>query len=72
MSKQKTKRGCFGILFLYDVEMSLASNNLVMLEEVKSWLSSKFQIKDIDETSYVLGVRISKKNQVKKRTYYLF
>jgi hypothetical protein len=39
-------------------DILIASNDKVTLTEVKAWLSSKFDMKDMGEASYVLGVEI--------------
>lgn len=36
-----------------------------MLEDTKSWLSSNFEMKDIGEASYIVGVRIIRKRSKK-------
>uniref|UniRef100_A0ACD5Z493 Uncharacterized protein n=1 Tax=Avena sativa TaxID=4498 RepID=A0ACD5Z493_AVESA len=50
--------GKFVLLSLYVDDILIASNDKAMLMEVKSWLSSKFDMKDMGEASYVLGVEI--------------
>lgn len=46
------------ILTLYVDDILMASNDLGLLNKTKSWLSSKFEMKDMGESSYVLGVKI--------------
>jgi hypothetical protein len=46
------------LLSLYVDDILIASNNKTTLAEVKAWLSSKFDMKDMGEASYVLGVQI--------------
>ena len=48
----------FVLLSLYVDDILIASNDKVTLAVVKVWLSSKFDMKDIGEASYVLGVEI--------------
>ena len=48
----------FVLLSLYVDDILIASNDKVTLVEVKAWLSSKFDMKDMGEASYVLGVEI--------------
>jgi len=43
---------------LYVDDILIASNDKSSLVEVKAWLSSKFDMKDMGEASYVLGVKI--------------
>jgi hypothetical protein len=50
--------GNFVLLSLYVDDILIASNNNATLAEVKAWLSSKFDMKDMGEASYVLGVEI--------------
>uniref|UniRef100_A0A8R7JZD3 Retrovirus-related Pol polyprotein from transposon TNT 1-94 n=1 Tax=Triticum urartu TaxID=4572 RepID=A0A8R7JZD3_TRIUA len=48
----------FVLLSLYVDDILIASNDKSTLMEVKTWLSSKFDMKDMGEASYVLGVEI--------------
>jgi hypothetical protein len=48
----------FVFLVLYVDDILLASNNVHLLLEMKSFLSSHFDTKDVGEASYVLGVEI--------------
>jgi hypothetical protein len=50
--------GNFTLLSLYVDDILIASNNKEMLLEVKMWLSSTFDMKDMGNASYVLGVEI--------------
>jgi hypothetical protein len=50
--------GNFMLLSLYVDDILVASNNNATLAEVKAWLSAKFDMKDMGEASYVLGVEI--------------
>ena len=50
--------GNFALLSLYVDDILIASNHEGTLMEVKSWLSSTFDMKDLGEASYVLGVEI--------------
>ena len=47
---------CFLVLYVDDIQ--LATNDKGMIYEVKQFLSNKFDIKDMGETSYVIGIRI--------------
>jgi len=42
--------------FVYDI--LLATNNLGPLHETKKFLSSNFEMKDMGEASYVIGIKI--------------
>ena len=45
-------------LVLYVDDILLATNDTVMLVETKQLLFSHFDMKDLGETSYVLGIHI--------------
>ena len=48
----------FTFLVLYVDDILLASNNLGLIRETKRFLSQNFDMKDIGEASYVLGIEI--------------
>jgi Reverse transcriptase (RNA-dependent DNA polymerase) len=48
----------FIFLVLYVDDILLASSDLDMLYETKRFLSTKFEMKDLGETSYVIGIEI--------------
>ncbi|XP_074298256.1 uncharacterized protein LOC141629094 [Silene latifolia] len=48
----------FIILVLYVDDILLAANDLGMLHDVKKYLSKNFEMKDMGETSYVIGIEI--------------
>lgn len=48
----------FMILALYVDDILLATNDLGMLHETKKFLSSNFEMKDMGEAAYVLGIEI--------------
>ncbi|PKI39857.1 hypothetical protein CRG98_039762 [Punica granatum] len=48
----------FIFLVLYVDDILLASNDLGLLEETKQFLSTNFEMKDMGETSYVIGIEI--------------
>ena len=50
--------GNFTLLSLYVDDILIASSSKEMLVEVKTWLSSTFEMKDMGNASYVLGVEI--------------
>nr|AAP46197.1 putative gag-pol polyprotein [Oryza sativa Japonica Group] len=54
----KTKGGKFIILVLYVDDILLASSDINMLHQTKEFLSSNFDMKDLGEASYVLGIEI--------------
>jgi hypothetical protein len=52
------KNGKFIFLILYVDDILLASSDVRLLQETKQFLSSKFDMKDLGEASYVLGIEI--------------
>ena len=48
------------ILSLYVDDILLVGNNLEMINAIKEWLSFVFEMKDLGEASYILGVKISR------------
>ena len=55
------KKTTMGIIFLtlYVDDILLAGNNMEIIQITKQWLSSVFEIKDMGEARYVLGVDIT-------------
>ena len=45
-------------LILYVDDILLIGNDVGMMTDVKEWLASQFQMKDLGEASYVLGIKI--------------
>ena len=56
----KKSNGMFVILSLYVDDILLAGNNLEYVKTVKSWLSKSFDMKDMGEADYILGVKIQR------------
>jgi hypothetical protein len=54
----KFKSGKFIFLILYVDDILLASSDVSLLLETKKFLSSNFDMKDLGEASYVLGIEI--------------
>ena len=50
---------CFLVLYVHDI--LLATNDKSLLYEVKQFLSKNFDMKDLGETSYVIGIKIHRK-----------
>ena len=48
----------FVILVLYVDNILLAANDKGMLHDVKEFLSKNFEMKDMGEASYVIGIEI--------------
>ena len=55
---KKTSESAIVILVLYVDDILLIENDVPMLQLVKTWLSSKFFMKDLGEASYILGIKI--------------
>jgi hypothetical protein len=54
----KFKSGKYIFLILYVDDILLASSDVSLLQETKKFLSSNFDMKDLGEASYVLGIEI--------------
>ena len=52
----KRSNGSFIILSLYVDDILLASDDIEMIITIKGWLSSNFEMKDMGEANYILGV----------------
>jgi len=48
----------FIFLILYVDDILLATNDIGLLSEIKKFLSNNFEMKDMDETYYVIGIEI--------------
>ena len=55
---KKTTKGIM-FLTLYVDDILLAGNDMEMIQATKEWLSSVFEMKDMGESRYVLGVEIT-------------
>jgi len=47
-------------LILYVDDILLIGNDVAVLSTIKVWLSSQFDIKDLGEANYVLGIKITR------------
>ena len=56
----KSSRSKFVIMILYVDDILIAKNNIEYLKDIKSWLSSNFEMKDMGNAIYILGVKISR------------
>ena len=56
----KQSKGSFLILSFYVDDILLSGNDIELIIATKRWLSSNFEIKDMGEANYVLGVKIIK------------
>ncbi|RVW32749.1 Retrovirus-related Pol polyprotein from transposon TNT 1-94 [Vitis vinifera] len=55
-SRQCGSKVCFLVLYVDDI--LLATNDKGLLHEVKQFLSKNFDVKDMGEASYVIGIKI--------------
>ena len=58
--KSKNK---FVIISLHVDDILLVSNDKSFVDNIKTWLSSKFDMKDLGEVAYTLGVKILRDKQ---------
>ena len=56
----KRSKNDFAILYLYMDDILLAANSKEFVKNVKDWLYSNFDMKDMGEAAYILGVKIFK------------
>ena len=56
----KTSGSNFILLILYVDDILLASSNICLLKETKAFLLSQFDMKDMGEAHYVLGIEITR------------
>ena len=54
----KCSNNHFIILLLYVNDLLITRNYKKLIDVIKKWLSSNFEMKDMGEVSYVLGVKI--------------
>ena len=47
-------------LALYVDDILLIGNNKEVLSDVKGWLSEQFQMKDLGEAAYILGIKVTR------------
>ncbi|KAA0040367.1 gag/pol protein [Cucumis melo var. makuwa] len=55
---KKINKGKVAFLVLYVDDILLIGNDVGYLTDVKAWLATQFQMKDLGETQYVLGIQI--------------
>ena len=53
-------------LVLYVVDIILIGNDIGVMSSVKIWLSSQFDMKDLGEASYIIGMKLwqDQKNRI--------
>ena len=55
---KKTSGSTIVFLVLYIDDILIIGNDIPMMQLVKIWLSSKFSMKNLNEASYILGIKI--------------
>ena len=55
---KKTSGSAIVFLILYVDDILLIENDVSMLQSIKIWLSKKFFMKDLDEASYILSIKL--------------
>ena len=45
-------------LVLYVDDILLIGNNVEMLSSIKAWLFKQFEMKDLGEVAYILGIKV--------------
>ena len=60
-AKQFDDNGCF-VLCLYLDDILIFSSNTHFINDVKSFLSRNFDMKDLDRVDVILGIELIKKN----------
>ena len=61
----KQHKDKYVLLSLYVNDIIIARNDLEFVQTIKKWLSSAFEMKDMRETFYILGVKIRKNHSNK-------
>ena len=57
------------LLVLYVDDILLIGNDVTALSTVKVWLASTFNMKDLGETSYILGIKLIRDSKRKIRDF---
>ena len=55
---KKIQENFVTFLILYVDDILLIGNNIGVLTTIKSWLAKQFDMKDLGETSYILGIKL--------------
>ena len=56
----KNSESKFTVLSLYVDDILIVGNDIDMINMTKSWLSSRFEMKDMGEASYILEIKIQR------------
>ena len=62
---KRTSGSAIIFLILYVDDILLIENDVPMLQSVKTWLTQKFFMKDLDEASYILSVKIYRDRSIR-------
>ena len=62
---QSSRMGKYIFLILYVDDILLASSDVNLLLEIKKFLSSKFDMKDLSEASFILGIEIHRDREMR-------
>ena len=62
------KKNCerIAILTLYVDDIISAVNHIDMLAEIKMWLFGTLEMKDLDEASYIMGIKIERDRKMRR------
>ena len=55
-------------MILYVDDILLIGNDVRLLSLVKIWLSTQFQMKDLGETQYIIGIKVLRNHKNRKLT----
>ena len=55
---KKIQRNVVAFIVLFANDILLVGNNIWVLTSIKNWLAKKFDIKDLGEASYILGIKL--------------
>ena len=55
---KRRNRNAIALLVMYVDDILIIENYMGMLSSIKIWLSSQFQMKDLGDASYVLGIKL--------------
>ena len=55
---KKITKSAVTFLILYVNDILLIENDILMLISIKMWLSKEFSMKDLEEASFILGIKI--------------
>ena len=57
---KKVSESAVTFLVLYIDDILLIENDILILTSIKVWLSKEFTMKDLEEASYILGIKVYK------------